>query len=162
MTSVRDAHHDELPTILSVQHRAFMRVAAQAGIEPSALDPIRETLSDLQALWEDGTHFLVATGAHGAIVGSVRGSLVSGTLTVNRLVVDDGQEGRGVGTALMDAIETRFGPVAVIRLFTGAKATRPLALYRARGYEVTEIVDSGSFELAWMEKPGSGYPVSHD
>ncbi|HET6350908.1 MAG TPA: GNAT family N-acetyltransferase [Coriobacteriia bacterium] len=151
---IRLAHRDELPVILALQHRAFGRVAEEAGLDPQVLDPIKEDLRDLRRLFDSGTMFLVAVGPNADVLGSVRGWYSDGVLMVNRLVIESGWERRGIGMALMDVLEAQFPHASAFRLFTGAKSEAPLALYQKRGYNVVGMQDREHFVLAWLEKPG--------
>jgi len=151
---IRLAHRDELPDVLAVQHRAFLRVAEDAGIAPQLLDPVKEDLRDLRRLFDSGTMFLVAVGPDAQILGSVRGWYSDGVLMVNRLVIESGWERHGIGMALMDVLEAQFPHARTFRLFTGAQAEAPLALYQKRGYRVVSTQDQEHFVLAWLEKPG--------
>lgn len=154
---VREADPDEFVEILGVQHRAFGRVAAEFGIRPEDLPPIRETLADLEALAADGERFFVAVTTDGTVVGSVRGRIDDeGVVEIGRLVVDDGWQRKGVATTVMDALEAAFPEATRFKLFTGAEAAAPLALYAKRGYRESGRQDLGYVVLVWLEKaPGS-------
>lgn len=153
---LREARFEELPAVLGVQHRAFARVASEFGLDPQLLEPIRENVTELQALHEGGTRFLVAVEQGGAIVGSVRGEELDGTVLVGRLVVDDGWTRQGIARALMEALEASYPHARRFRLFTGADARIPLALYANLGYRTCGTEKRGAFELTWLEKPGAG------
>lgn len=150
------ARRDQLTEVLGVQRRAFGRVAAGLGIDPQLLPPIRETLDELEGLFDRGVHFFVATSGDGRVIGGVRGTVVNGCVEIGRLVVDDGWQRKGVASALMDALESAFPDVVRFELFTGAEATVPLALYAKRGYAETRREDLGHVELVWLEKRGAG------
>jgi GNAT superfamily N-acetyltransferase len=149
----------DLPAAVAVQHRAFMRVALAIGlVDPEVLDPIRESLEDVELAYrEPGAVFLVAR--HGErpdapVVGAVRGQLAEdGSVEVGRLVVDDGLEGRGIGRALMVAIEAAYPDTSRFALFTGREAHGPLHLYRSLGYRPVEQREfRENLWLVWMEK----------
>lgn len=133
---VRVADLAELPDVLRVQHEAFRRVAEEFGIAENALDPLRETLDELQALCGDGTLFFVALDEDGHIVGTVRGTASpDGVVDVNRLAVATSALRQGVATRLMRALESSFAPEAHrFELFTGEGATAPLELYCGLDY----------------------------
>lgn len=149
---IRPAGQSDLEPALGVQHRAFGRVARSYGLDPSALEPVRETCADLEAQHETGTRFFVAEAPDGRIAGAVRATDSGGRVLVGRLVVDDGWLRRGIATRLMDTVESAFEPPVVFELFTGADAEAPLALYRARGYRDVRVDDSGPVTLVWLEK----------
>lgn len=157
MYEVREGRPDELPGVLSVQHRAFARVARELGIREQDLPPLKETLADLEELFSAGTRFLVAIDAEGRVIGSVRGRVISTptatTVEVGRLVVDDAWVRCGVGSALMDVLESGYPEATRFELFTGADACAPLSLYLKRGYVESRREHLGYVELVWLEKP---------
>lgn len=152
--TVREAKTEDLPGILRVQHNAFRRVALAFSIEPHRLPPLVESLEDLEALEAQGMRFFAAFSAEGQVVGAVRAEEHQGSVTIGRLVVDDGWQRKGVASAVMDALEAAYPSARVFTLFTGAEALAPLALYSKRGYEISRRDDSGPVELVWLEKPG--------
>lgn len=137
--------------MLRVQHHAFGRVASGLKIDPEALPPLRESLEDLVALFEQGVRFYIAE-SDGEIVGSVRAQSDDATVEVGRLVVEDGWTRRGVATALMRSLEADHPDAARFELFTGAEAHAPLQLYAKLGYRETKREDIGPVVLVWLEK----------
>lgn len=149
------AVREELPAILAVQREAFGRVARAIGIEAERLPPLTETLDDLEALFEAGTVFFSAVSIDGEVVGSVRAKLTGGDVEIGRLVVAENATRRGIGTALIQALERSFPDAERFELFTGAEAFEPLALYEKLGYSVYETRTEGAVALVWLEKrPG--------
>lgn len=157
--AVREARREELALVLGVQRRAFERVARELGIRGDDLPPLQESLADLEALMDAGTRFFIAVGDAGRILGSVRGrvtraatSTTVSTVEVGRLVVDDDCVRLGIGTALMDALESSYPEATRFELFTGAQASAPMALYLKRGYAESRRENLGYVELVWLEK----------
>ncbi|MBA4370515.1 MAG: GNAT family N-acetyltransferase [Coriobacteriaceae bacterium] len=151
--TIRTATASDLPGILVVQRNAFSRVARAFGLAADGLPPLTETLEDLERLAAEGTLFVVALAADGRITGSVRGTPRDDTVEVGRLVVEDGFEGLGLGTALMEALESAFPDAARFELFTGAEAERPLRLYARLGYRIYDRRQvAPGLELVWLEK----------
>jgi len=68
--------------------------------------------------------------------GTVRGTMREGTCHVGRLCVDPDLFGRGIGTALMRDLESRFPQAERFEIFTGHKSAAPLGLYAKLGYKV--------------------------
>lgn len=155
--TVREARREELAHVLAVQRRAFERVARELGIRGDDLPPLQESLADLEALLNAGTRFFVAVDDAGRVLGSVRGRVsgapCSSNVEVGRLVVDDAWLRRGVGSALMDALESSYPTASRFELFTGAEASAPLALYAKRGYVESRREHLGYVELVWLHKP---------
>ena len=79
---------------------------------------------------------LVLTARSGPrLVGSVRARVADGVLHVGRLVVAPDRQGRGIGAALLTAVERVAGPEAhTAALFTGHRSAGNLRLYRQAGY----------------------------
>lgn len=157
--AVREAEPSELSEVIAVQHQAFGRVATALGIDPEALPPLHEDVPCLERSILDGCTVLVALWDD-MVVGSVRVQLREGCVTeIGRLVVRTGWERRGIGTALMCAIEEHFDHTGTYRLFTGADAADTQAFYGRRGYRLEGRHDTGAYGLVWMTKPGpSGFP----
>ena len=75
----------------------------------------------------------LAALAGGRLVGAVRTHERDGVLHVGRLAVVPDLQGRGIGTRLLLAAE-RMTRLARATLFTGARSTANLRLYRRHGY----------------------------
>ena len=75
----------------------------------------------------------LAARAGSRLVGAVRAQERDGVLHVGRLVVAPDLQGRGIGTRLLLAAE-RTTRLARATLFTGARSTANLRLYRRHGY----------------------------
>jgi ribosomal protein S18 acetylase RimI-like enzyme len=73
-----------------------------------------------------------AARAGSRLVGAVRAQERDGVLHVGRLVVAPDLQGRGIGTRLLAAERTTR--LAQATLFTGARSTADLRLYRRHGY----------------------------
>ena len=159
LVRIERAATQELPEALRVQHAAFTRVAKWLGIQNHAeLPPVAETLEEVERLIEEqGAVVLVARvgeGPEAPVVGTVRGICSEdGSVEVGRLGVDDDWEGRGIGRALMIALEEEFPEVERFVLFTGRDAVGPLGLYESLGYRIVSEQEfrPGMF-LVWLEK----------
>jgi GNAT superfamily N-acetyltransferase len=77
--------------------------------------------------------FLKATLV-GTLVGSIRGFQAGETCFVERLLVRQDHRKRGIGTALMRALEERFPDARRFELCTGCKSENNIRLYRRLGY----------------------------
>ena len=145
---VTDADAGEL---LTLQRAAFV-TEAQLYDDPR-LPALVESLTELRAGLGHGPA-LKATEA-GRIVGSVRARVADGVLHVGRLVVAPDQQGRGIGRALLAAVEQAAGPdVRRAALFTGHRSAGNLRLYTRAGYveERRERVDD-DLTLVHLAKP---------
>ena len=96
---------------------------------------------DLDELAAEGVTVVVARDDAGTAVGMA--ALVDrgdGTGELKRLFVRETGRGRGVATAVMDALESaaRERSIRTLQLETGPKQLAAIALYEARGYRHTE------------------------
>jgi putative acetyltransferase len=111
---------------------------AQSDAYSAARYPPRSChLIGMETLTATGVRFFVARD-DGRAVGC--GALVpsaDGTAELKRMVVDEAARGRGIGRALLAAIEAaaRDAGVPVLRLEAGIRSPAALALYRAAGFE---------------------------
>jgi ribosomal protein S18 acetylase RimI-like enzyme len=87
------------------------------------------------------------------IVGSVKAFDKGGTCHIGRLVVHPEFQNQGIGTQLMNEIESIFGESKRFELFTGHRSEKNLHLYQKLGYQAfkTEKVHD-RLTLVFMEK----------
>ncbi|MDO8963234.1 MAG: GNAT family N-acetyltransferase [Coriobacteriia bacterium] len=146
------ARRADLAGVLRVQCDGFSRIARRFDIDPDILPPLRETIIDLQSLFDAGTLFLVAWSSS-VIVGTVRAQVRGdGVVEIGRLAVADGFLRRGIATDLMHVLEEAHPGPRRFELFTGAEATDALALYRGLGYEIFHRAEEGAPALVWLSK----------
>jgi ribosomal protein S18 acetylase RimI-like enzyme len=94
------------------------------------------------------------------IVGSVRGSLSSGTCSIGRLIVHPAYQRKGIGTMLMKSMEKTFSGAERFELFTGTKSIDNIRLYRRLGYEIFGEEDlSSEVRLVFMVKSRDSRPL---
>ena len=144
---IRDARADDQVRLHAIHHRATM---SSYGRELGWLDPI---LADSATPLETVEWTIVA-----ADPGSVLGYAAVTANHLENLYVDPAAQGRGVGSALLGAVETRlrdrFTRVTLRCLHTNPDARR---LYERQGYSVQEdqtVVLHGRPLGAWlMAKP---------
>jgi ribosomal protein S18 acetylase RimI-like enzyme len=88
------------------------------------------------------------------IVGAVRGRIDGPLCHVGRLVVAPDMQGRGIGRALLLAVEEHAPPsVRRFALYTGGRSDSNLGLYRKLGYErVREERVADDLTLIHLEK----------
>ncbi|MGK5444381.1 GNAT family N-acetyltransferase [Micromonospora sp. URMC 105] len=137
--------------ILTVQRAAYLDEAQQYA-DPF-LPPLTETLDELRAVLAGPTIVLVARAGH-RLVGSVRARVAGDTAHVGRLSVAPDQQGRGIGSRLLGAVESACAGQAVrLELFTGAQSAGNLRFYRRHGYRVVgHRPDPNGVRLAVLEK----------
>ncbi|MEV7969801.1 GNAT family N-acetyltransferase [Sphaerisporangium sp. NPDC088356] len=134
MTRIERAVPEDAGEILTLQRAAYVSEAQLYG-DPF-IGPLVESLDRMRATIATAT-VLKALGGD-RIVGAVRGQLADRAGIIGRLVVAPDQQGRGVGTALLRAIERELGAeVDAFDLFTGHLSEGNLRLYRRLGYRET-------------------------
>lgn len=136
---------------LTVQRAAYV-TEAQLYDAPR-IPPLTETLDELRA-------DLAETLAIGAwlgtrLAGCVRGRVADDRMEVARFVVAPDLQGRGIGRALLSAVEAAAPPpVQTLWLVTGVRSEGNLRLYGKAGYvTVGETTDSAGVSLVVLEKP---------
>jgi ribosomal protein S18 acetylase RimI-like enzyme len=124
-----------LGEILALQQIAYLSEGERYN--DFSLPPLLQTLQEITADFDD--QLFLKTVVDGKIVGSVRGYIQKGTCYVGRLIVHADFQDRGMGTRLMDEIESRFPKAERYELFTGQLSAKPLHLYEKRGYKPFRI-----------------------
>jgi len=137
--------------ILTVQRAAYVSEAQLYGTP--TFSALTETLDSVRAAIETGLVLVARLGPR--IVGAVRGICDGRYCEVTRLVVAPDMQQRGIGAALIDAVE-RAAPAEVRRfhLHTGDRSAANLRLYRKAGYTISHSRQvSPSLSLVYLEKP---------
>ena len=143
----------DAPAIWALQQAAYQQEARL--YDDFTIAPLTETLATLQGHFAR-LIFLKAVCA-GVIVGSVRAAAEDDACAIGRLIVHPAHQRRGIGTALMHAIEAAFPHTARFTLFTGDRSIGNLRLYARLGYTpyATETV-SPALTLVHLEKVCEG------
>jgi len=130
MMNILQAAIADAEAIFDLQQRAYQTEAAI--YDDFAIPPLVETLDELQ----DQFHFklFLKVIEDGRIVGSVRAYQKDETCYVERLIVAPEYRRRGIGSALLQQIETMYPNAARFELFTGHRSEDNLRLYRRHGY----------------------------
>ncbi|WP_224956776.1 GNAT family N-acetyltransferase [Geomonas subterranea] len=141
--------------ILALQKTAYLSEAAI--YQDYAIPPLTQTLAELKDSFSRNT--VLKAVEDGRIVGSVNGRMSKGRCLIGRLMVHPERQGRGVGAALMRAVETTFAEASCYRLFTGERSESNIRLYQKLGYRIFERKQvPGSFAIVFMEKPPERLP----
>jgi GNAT superfamily N-acetyltransferase len=117
--------------VLTVQRAAYVAEAQRYSdpFLPPLTQPLTEVVEDVRA----GRRMVACLGSR--VVGTVRGQRRDQVLHVGRLAVAPDQQGRGIGTRLLAAIEQfAEADVTVYALFTGAGSEANVRLYERLGY----------------------------
>ncbi|MCW2703528.1 MAG: family acetyltransferase [Blastococcus sp.] len=128
---IRAAVPADAGELLTLQRAAYTSEALLYG-DPG-LPPLVQTLDDLAA--ELRTSIALKATRGDRIVGAVRGRPADGVLHVGRLAVAPDQQGQGIGTALIEALEAAApSQIRQATLFTGHRSLANLRLYQRLGY----------------------------
>ena len=145
---ISNATKDDLPVILNLQYLAYQSEAVL--LQNFSIPPLLQTLPDLQAEFERGV--VLKAEEDGRIVGSVRALCEGGTTHIGKLIVDPAFQGRGIGTALLSAVELACS-ASRYELFTSKKSEKNIRLYERAGYvRFTEKEAGGGITFVYLEK----------
>ncbi|RKR74378.1 GNAT family N-acetyltransferase [Frondihabitans australicus] len=133
--------------LLTLQRAAYVSEAQLYG-DPS-LPALVQTLDEIR---DDLAGSVLGVRIDGRLVGSVRWTLDGSVAHIGRLIVAPDMQGRGLGTALLDAAESE-SHADEFRLFTGHLSEANLRLYERRGYVASarEVLRPG-VELVHLTK----------
>lgn len=91
----------------------------------------------------------------GRMVGAVRARIDGDVLLVGRLAIAPDQQGEGIGSALLDAVEARAREAGArtAELFTGRLSEANIRLYERQGYVVAEAAGgAGGADEVFLRK----------
>jgi GNAT superfamily N-acetyltransferase len=153
--SIERAGIEDASEILALQKLAYQSEAALYG--DAELPPLKQTLAGMESDLRTQTVLKASVG--GQVIGSVRAHTRDGTCFIGRLIVDPDHQGQGLGTLLMQQIESCFPSVHRFELFTGHLSARNLHLYQKLGYRTfREEWISDCLNLSFLEKQQSSVP----
>jgi ribosomal protein S18 acetylase RimI-like enzyme len=146
-----DATPGDAEAILALQKIAYEREARR--YDDWTIPPLVETLDSVRQ--QIAQHVVLKALVDGRLAGSVRGVVTDGVCEVCRLSVDPTLQRRGIGSALIVAIEGRFPDIEAFELFTGNHSVENLRLYDRHGYRHARTkVLSPAVSLIFLRKPG--------
>jgi ribosomal protein S18 acetylase RimI-like enzyme len=148
---IADATPDDAEAILALQKLAYESEAQR--YQDWTIPPLVETADTVRR--QIAEQVVLKAIVDGRLAGSVRGVVTDGVCEVCRLSVDPALQRRGIGSALIEAIEARFPAIDAFELFTGDRSVENLRLYERHGYRQvrTEVV-SPDVSLVYLRKPG--------
>ncbi|MCP4022096.1 MAG: GNAT family N-acetyltransferase [Desulfobacteraceae bacterium] len=135
--------------ILMLQYLAYQSEAELYN--DFSIPPLTQSLKDLESSFSDLT-FLKAS-INDKIIGSVRAKQQGDTCFIGRIIVHPDDQGKGIGTSLLTAMEEAFPNVSRYELFTGAKSVKNLGFYKKLGYQEFKTEQlSDKVTLTYLEK----------
>jgi len=149
MYTIGPAVPDDAPAMLDLQLTAFAEEGRRSGTRD--IPPLTEGLDAVVEHIRKQTA-LVARD-NGKIIGSIRGIVDDRVCTVRALAVDPAHHGRGVGSALLEALERTLPDVARFDLTTNTVMERNVPFYERHDYRLTGLTrHSALVTLAQMTK----------
>ncbi|SIS14189.1 GNAT family N-acetyltransferase [Microbacterium sp. RURRCA19A] len=138
---IRDIHTDDAGEVLTIQRAAFAGEALIYG-DPD-MPPLTQTLEELEAELVENLGCVALQGER--IVGAVRARRDGELLLIGRLAIAPDQQGGGLGSALLAAVEERGRRAGATEaeLFTGGLSEANQRLYEREGYHRTETTADG-------------------
>lgn len=135
--------------ILTLQKLAYQSEAERYS--NYNIPPLTQTPDEIKDQFRN--HIFLKAVSEGRTIGTVRAYEENGTCYIGRLAVHPDSQNRGIGTALMKAIEGYFKPQR-FELFIGSRSDKNIYLYKKLGYAVckTEKYGCGDIEVFSMEK----------
>jgi ribosomal protein S18 acetylase RimI-like enzyme len=144
------AERADAEAIVAIQRLAYESEARR--YQNWQIPPLVETLDSVREQIE--RHVVLKAIVDGRLVGSARGVVTDGVCEVRRLSVDPALQRRGIGSALIDAVERRFPDVDAFELYTGNRSLENLRLYERHGYRpVRTKALPGDVSLVFLRKP---------
>lgn len=144
---IRPITVDDAGEVLTLQRAAFV----QEALIYDAVDmpPLTQTLDEVRGELEDNLGCVAVDGER--MVGCVRARIDGDLLLIGRIAIAPDQQGSGLGTALLSAVEERGreAGATTAELFTGSLSEANLRLYEREGYEESERVpgDDGTAQV---------------
>lgn len=149
--TVRPVAESDAGQVLTVQRAAFVTEALIYGDPDMA--PLTQTLEEVAFELRDNLGCVAESGER--IVGAARATVSGELLLVGRIAIAPDQQGAGIGSRLLTAVEER-GRAHGCReaeLFTGSLSTQNIELYEKLGYRESERVDQdGGSQQVFLRK----------
>ncbi|GEB45285.1 GCN5 family acetyltransferase [Microbacterium testaceum] len=139
--TIRPIDTDDAGEVLTIQRAAFASEALIYG-DPD-MPPLTQTLEELRAELVENLGCVAVAGHR--LVGAVRARLDGELLLIGRLAIAPDQQGEGLGTLLLAAVEERGREAGATEaeLFTGALSEANQRLYEREGYHRSEETEDG-------------------
>jgi predicted N-acetyltransferase YhbS len=153
MYTIIPAIPEDAPTMHDLQRRAFTEEARRSGSED--IPPLTELLDAVIEHIHNQTALIARD--NGKIIGTIRGIVKARVCTIRALAVDPANQGRGIGSALLTALERTLPDVAQFDLTTNTVMEGNVPFYERHGYQVIGLTrHSELVTLAQMTKVVDG------
>lgn len=146
--NITHASPEDAAAILELQKLAYQSEAQLYN--DLNIPPLTQTLDELRS--DFTSKIFLKAQVEGKIVGSVRGYQAGITCYIERLIAHPDYQRQGIGTALMEQIESCF-EAQRFELFTGHKSDRNIHFYERLGYKLfkSEKINK-TLSFVFMEK----------
>lgn len=115
------------------------------------IHPLKQTLAEIKR--DFSSQVFLKAELDGNIVGSVKAYEKDGNCYVGRLIVHPDYQNKGLGTKLLNEIETLFPACHRFELFTGQKSEKNIYLYKKIGYRIFKSESVGeNLSFVFLEK----------
>lgn len=150
---IKQALVEDAEEIITLQKLAYQ---SEAEIYNNfTIPPLTQTLEEIKKdfLYQIFLKALI----NAKIIGSVRAYQKEETCYISRLIVNPDFQNKGIGTKMMNEIESIFQAAKRFELFTGYKSERNLCLYQKLGYKEFKREDlSDNMKIVYLEKRNGG------
>ncbi len=138
---IRPIRPSDAGEVLTVQRAAFVTEALIYGDPDMA--PLTQTLDEVAFELRENLGCVALAASR--LVGVVRAVADGEVLLVGRIAIAPDQQGEGIGSRLLEAVEQRGIESGCRRaeLFTDSLSTQNIALYERLGYRESERIDQG-------------------
>jgi len=149
MLTIHRALDSDVAAMHGIQMRAFEEEGRRCGTQD--IPPLQEQMASVAE--HVRTQIALVAREDERIVGCVRGLLEGGVCTIRALVVDPSRQGRGFGSALLEALEAQLDDAERVNLTTNTIMEGNVAFYERHGYHVVEYTTPiPGITLAQMSK----------
>jgi len=145
---IKKADLSDASEMLAGQIKAFTEVAK--AHKHMDMPPMTETEQEVKKAIKNTCVYIAK--AKEKIIGAVRGEEKDGVCYVSRLWVNPSYQGKGIGHALMFAVEDAYDYLDTYKLFTGSQTPETITFYEERGYVETRSEPVKDYELVYFEK----------
>ena len=147
--SIQRASMSDVVAMHNLQMRAFEEEGRRCGTRE--IQPLQETTDSIAE--HVNSHIALVAKENGVLIGCVRGVHDDRAWTIRALVVEPSKHGQGIGSALLQALESEIGSEARIELTTNTIMNGNVAFYEHHGYHIVKrSVPIAGVEIAHLVK----------
>jgi len=148
MITIEHASRKDLTAILELQKLCYQENALR--VDNFNIPPLKQTIGELEEEFESSV--ILKAHDEGNIIGSIRAYEKSNGCYIGRVIVHPDYQNRGIGKALMRAVEELFDQVKRYWLFTGEKDDKNIHFYTSMGYSQFKKEEHDGVVFVFLEK----------